>query len=72
MSCCVTEPGEMLQKAKQPKRVKMSLFHLGGWGSQKTTLSLFKDVTFSLGRVGVKGNSDNVTEYDVFLFGRRP
>ena len=30
--------------------------------------SLIKFVTFGLGRVGVKGNSDNVTEYDVFFF----
>ena len=31
-------------------------------------MSLIKYVTFSLGREGVKGNSDNVTEYDVFFF----
>ena len=30
---------------------------------------LIKDVTFSLGRVGVKGNSDNVTQYDGFFDG---
>ena len=30
-------------------------------------MSLIKFVTFGLGRVGVKGNSDNVTEYDVFF-----
>ena len=42
-------------------------FSKEGGGSQKTTLSLIKDVTFSLGRVGVKGNSVNVTEYDVFF-----
>ena len=35
-------------------------------------MSLIKFVTFGLGREGVKGNSDNVTEYDVFFFGRRP
>ena len=34
---------------------------------EKTTLSLIKFVTFGLGREGVKGNSDNVTEYDVFF-----
>ena len=37
-------------------------------GPKKTTLSLFKDVTIRLGRVGVKGKSDDVTLYDVFLF----
>ena len=31
-------------------------------------MSLIKFVTFGLGREGVKGNSDNVTEYDVFFF----
>ena len=30
-------------------------------------MSLIKHITFSLGRVGVKGSSDNVTEYDVFF-----
>ena len=48
---------------KPSKRIKMSVFQLGG----KTSLSLIKDVTFGLGRVGIKGNSDNVTEYDVFF-----
>ena len=33
----------------------------------KTTLSLFKDVTVRLGRAGVKGKSDDVTLYEVFL-----
>ena len=37
-------------------------------GPGKTTLSLFKDVTIRLGRVGVKGKSDDVILYDVFLF----
>ena len=35
-------------------------------GSNKTSLSL-NNPTFSIGRVGVKGNSDNVTKYDVFF-----
>ena len=37
-------------------------------GPRKTTLSLFKDVTIRLGRAGVKGKSDDVTLFDVFLF----
>ena len=37
------------------------------WGSQKTTFPLIKHDTFSLRRVGVKGNSDNVTKYKVFF-----
>ena len=36
---------------------------------QKTSLWLIKDVTFSLGRVGLKGNSVNVTEFDGFFYG---
>ena len=58
------------QFEKPSKRIKMSLFQQGGRGSQKTTLSLIKDVTFSLGRVEVKGNSDNVTEYDIVYLRR--
>ena len=46
----------------------MSLFHEGGRGQEKSTLSLLKNVTISLGGVGVKVNLDNVTKYDVFLF----
>ena len=42
----------------------MSLFQLGGRVFSKNHL---KFVTFVLGRLGVKGNSDNVTEYDVFF-----
>ena len=51
-----------------PIRPNMSLFHEGGRGQEKTTLSLLKNVTISLGGVGVKVNLDNVTKYDVFLF----
>ena len=36
-------------------------------GPGKNTLSLFKDVTIRLGWAGVKGKSDDVTLYDVFL-----
>ena len=43
----------------------------GGRGPEKTTLSLLKNVTISLGGVGVTANLDNVTNYDVF-FRRRP
>ena len=44
--------------------MKMTLYELGEWGSENHL------VTFSLRMVGVKGNSDNVTEYDVFyLYG---
>ena len=39
-------------------------------GPEKTTLSLLKNVTFSLGVVGAKANLDNFTKYDLFL--RRP
>ena len=45
----------------------MSLFHEGGRGPEKTTLSLLKNVNISLGGVRVKANLDNVTKYDVFL-----
>ena len=39
-------------------------------GPEKTTLSLLKNVPFSLGGVGAKANLDNFTKYDLFL--RRP
>ena len=46
----------------------MSLFHEGGRGQEKTTLSLLKNVTISLGGVGVKVNLDNVTNFTGFFF----
>ena len=46
-----------------PKKVKMSPL-------QKTILLLIEHVTFSLRKVGVKGNSDNVTKYDGFFLVR--
>ena len=46
----------------------MSLFHEGGRGQEKTTLSLLKNVTISLGGVGVKVNLDNVTNFPGFFF----
>ena len=46
----------------------MSLFHEGGGGQEKTTLSLLKNVTISLGGVGVKVNLDNVTNFTGFFF----
>ena len=46
----------------------MSLFHVGGRGKEKTTLSLLKNVTISLGGVGVKVNLDNVTNFTGFFF----
>ena len=49
------------------KSPELSLFLGGEGGPGKTTLSLFKDVTIRLGRAGVKGKSDDVTLYDVFL-----
>ena len=51
---------------------KCHYYSYEGGGSKKTILSLIKHVTLSLRRVGVKGISDNVTEYDVFLFWSRP
>ena len=44
----------------------MSLFQLGWWGFSENHL-ITTDATFSIGRVVVKGNGDNVTEYDVFF-----
>ena len=38
----------------------------GGY-PRRTTLSLCHIVTIGLGRVGVRGNMDNVTKYDVFF-----
>ena len=52
-----------------PKVTKIVTLSGGqGGGLRKTTLSLSKDVTISLGGRGVKGKSDNVILYDVFLF----
>ena len=51
-----------------PIRPNMSLFHEGGRGQEKTTLSLWKNVTISLGGVGVKVNLDNVTNFTGFIF----
>ena len=51
---------------------KCHYYSYEGGGSKKTILSLIKHVTLSLRRVGVKGISDNVTKYDVFLFWSRP
>ena len=36
-------------------------------GGALGTLSLIKNITFSLRRLGVKGNSGSVTEYDMFF-----
>ena len=47
---------------------KCHYYSYEGGGSKKTILSLIKHVTFILRKVWVKGNSDNVPEYDVFLF----
>ena len=51
-----------------PPRPKVSLFHERGRGSRKKHLVTLKNVTISLGGVGVKVNLDNVTKYDVFIF----
>ena len=40
----------------------------GVGGQEKTTLSLWKNVTISLGGVGVKVNLDNVTNFTGFIF----
>ena len=50
-----------------PIRLNMSLFQEGGRGSKKKHLVTLKNVTISLGGVGVKVNLDNVTKYDVFF-----
>ena len=39
----------------------------GVGGQEKTTLSLWKNVTISLGGVGVKVNLDNVTNFTGFF-----
>ena len=39
----------------------------GGGGPEKNTSSLLKNVTASLGEVGVKVNLENVTKYEVFF-----
>ena len=53
-----------------PPKVTGIVILSGGWRGDpgKTTLSLFKDVIFRLGRAGVKVKSDDVTLYDVFYF----
>ena len=39
----------------------------GGGGPENNTLSLLRNVSISIGAVGVKVNLDNVTKYEVFL-----
>ena len=50
-----------------PFLTEMSLFGKWGRGSWKDYFVTFENVTIGLGRVGVKVNLDNVTEYDVFF-----